>query len=456
MRLFFKKKFIVLCLTLACTLPNYTLASDIKYQPMNLYVGQSEFIGDKTITNVAVGSNEILNAVAIDNKGVLITGVKSGDTTIKVWRSNSLQTINTHVYPANLMKMVHDIKIFMEDYDNTSVRILGDRIVVDGDNLDKKDKAKIDAFLSQFDYVTNLTSARVLDPDINDQRMIYFDVKILEVSRNNMGNLGIEWDTKIDGMKVGVVGEFKKSSAYYGDPSIYGIQGAPTGAKISPFASYAGIVSSITSRINLMQSQGLARLVAHPVLSCKNGGTASFLSGGQVPYNTASATGTPSVEFKDYGIKLNVSPIIQADGSIVAKITAEVSEIDSSVVVDNVPGLLTRKTETEFSLKNAETLVVSGLNSTQESDSHAKVPGVSKLPVLGGLFKNTSTIDKQTELLFVVTPIIYSEDNSVVKDAINTSDNVIKEMNQNNILLPKDFFFSEENRIYFHNEGEND
>ena len=122
--------------------------ADIRHQPMTLYVGQSEFISDSSISKVAVGSDEILSAVGIDNKGILITGMKSGDTTIKVWRKNSLQTINTHVYPANLIKMKYDIENFMNAYPNTSVRILGDKIVVEGDDIDVVSKAKIDAFLS--------------------------------------------------------------------------------------------------------------------------------------------------------------------------------------------------------------------------------------------------------------------------------------------------------------------
>ncbi len=445
-----KKKYCALAITMMISIPFVSSASDIRYQPMTLYVGQSEFIGDDTITNIAVCSDEILNAVAVGNKGVLITGMKSGDTTIKVWRGNSLQTINTHVYPANFMKMMHDIKQFIGKYPNVTASILGDKIVVEGDNLDKVDKVKIDTFLSQFQHVTNLTSERSLAPDPNDQRMIYFDIKIVEMSRNNMDNIGIQWETGMNGVTLGIAGDFKKSAVIQNNG--VSIDNVSSGARISPFATYAGIASALTSRINLMQSQGLARLVAHPVLSCKNGGTASFLSGGQVPYQSSSATGTPSMEFKDYGIKLDVSPVIQTDGSIVAKITAEVSELDPAVSVDNVPGLLTRKTQTEFSLKSTETLVLSGLNSTSNSSSDAKVPGISKVPVLGRLFKNTSTIDKQTELLFMVTPIIYSENSAsevMLDSMIDVGSQAVEKSNQNNILLPSDFFFSEDNRIYF-------
>lgn len=429
---------------LLCGFWGLSVNASIREQTMKLYVGQSEFIADSSITRIAVGSDEVLNAVGIDRKGVLLTGIKTGDTTIKVWRGNSLQTINTHIYPANLPKMLQDIRVFIQDFPNTSARILGDRIVVDGSHLDAASKNKIDTFLAQFNYVTNLTTAKSQNPDATDQRMIYFDVKILEISKSNLENLGIQWSNQTDGLTVGVAGDLKKSKPY--------INGAVSedfiGAKISPFASYVGLASTLTSKINLMESQGLAKLIAHPVLSCKNGGTANFLSGGQVPFNVASANGTPAVEFKEYGIKLTVAPVIQPDNSIVAKLTSEFSEVDSSVTVDGTPGLLTRRTETEFSLNDGQTIMLSGLNSLQKTKSHTNVPSLHKIPVVGGLFKNRASTDKQTELVFVVTPTIYSESDSHTK-ILEKTNSIIQQSNESNDLLPKDFFNSTENRIYF-------
>ena len=424
-------------------------ALDIDNRVMNLYVGQSEFINDNSITNVAVGSDEIINALPIDKKGVLLTGVKSGDTTIKVWRNKSVQSINTHIYPANLFRMLDEIKYFLQNYPQLDASIVGDSIIVEGETLSSEDKNKIDSFLSQYSYITNLTRTNSQTADQNDTRMVYFDVKIVEVSRSDSQNLGIEWSSEANGPQLGIAGEFKKSNAYRSGK--LEMDGVPTGNPIRPFQTYAGLITSLSSKINLMESNGTAKLVAHPVLSCRNGGDAEFLSGGQVPFTTASATGTPSVEFKDYGIKLNVSPIIQNDGSILAKITSEISEIDPSIQILGVPGLLTRKTNTDFSLQNGETLVLSGLNYNRNSETDNNVPGLSKAPFIGRLFKNESKVDSQTELLFIVTPYIYSKNNEV-KEITRKALTMVDSINKDNVLLPKDFFNSEGNRTYF-NEG---
>lgn len=437
-----KKSFSII-LILLC---QQTYALDVSNKVMALYVGQSEFINDNSITNVAVGSDEIINALPIDKKGILLTGLKSGDTTIKVWRNKSVQSINTHVYPANLFRMLDEINYFLDKYPQLNASLVGDTIIVEGEILSSEDKSKVDSFLAHYAYVTNLTRTNTQTADRNDTRMVYFDVKIVEVSRSASQNLGIEWSSQANGPQVGIAGEFKKSSAYRAGR--LELDGIPTGNPIRPFQTYAGLISSLSSKINLMENEGTARLVAHPVLSCRNGGDAEFLSGGQVPFTTASATGTPSVEFKDYGIKLNVSPIIQNDGSILAKITSEISEIDPSIQISGVPGLLTRKTNTDFSLENGETLVLSGLSYNRKSKADNNVPGVSKIPFIGRAFKNENKVDSQTELLFIVTPYIYSKNNNT-DNLINKTSIIVDTLNNNNLLLPRDFFNSEDNRIYF-------
>lgn len=423
--------------------------ADVNSRVMTLYVGQSEFINDRSITNVAVGSDEIINALPVNNKGILLTGVKNGDTTIKVWRKDSVQSINAHVYPDNLPRILSEINYFITRYPQLSASIVGDTIIVEGENISEYDKSKIDNFLSQYKHITNLTRANNQKADSNDTRMVYFDVKIVEVTRSASQNLGIEWSSQVDGPRVGVIGEFKKSSAYKSQPEGISFEGIPSGPSIRPFQTYAGLISSITSRINLMESEGTAKLIAHPVLSCRNGGDAEFLSGGQVPYSSASATGTPSVEFKDYGIKLNVSPVIQNDGSILANIKSEISEIDPAVQIENVPGLLTRKTTTDFSLQNGETLVLSGLNYNRQSDTNSQVPGLHKAPFFGRLFKNESKINSQTELLFIVTPFVYSDKQNPARNIIGKSSEMVDSLNIDNKLLPVDFFESESNRVYF-------
>lgn len=374
----------------------------------HMYVGESQFIKDSALSHVSVGSGDVLSVKEIENQGVLVTALKSGDTTLKLWSASGYKTIDTYVYPVNVNRILNDVRTFLKSYPEVSADIIGDKVVIQGKGLSVLSKGSIDKFLEGQDYVVNLTTLAGDRTAVDDKKMIYMDVKIMEISQGKNKNIGINWDDGMVGPKFAVMGDFKKSNAFVKGqaPEEFEIAG---GQKRDVFQTYAGLTGMLMSRINLLQNQGFTKMIAQPVLSCKNGDKASFLSGGQIPYTAASATGTPSVEFKDYGIKLEVEPYLREDGTILAKVLAEVSDIDLSISVDGSPGILTRKTETNFAIKNGETMVLSGLVNKTKSHADDGVPLLSRIPILGYLFKNREKAQKQTELVFLVTPYTYDQ-----------------------------------------------
>jgi pilus assembly protein CpaC len=173
---------------------------------------------------------------------------------------------------------------------------------------------------------------------------------------------------------------------------------------VKPFSTYFGIASNITSRINFLASTGDAVTLAEPVLSCTNGGTASFLAGGEVPYPSIGSNGQTMVQFKEYGIKLQVSPMIDAAGNVRAIVNTEISQLDPAVSVQGTPGLLTRRAETQVNVRSGETIVISGLLSAENSKDIDRLPGIGKLPVIGSLFRSNNTRNSVSELVIFVTP----------------------------------------------------
>src|SRR5690606_41957640 len=118
-------------------------------------------------------------------------------------------------------------------------------------------------------------------------------------------------------------------------------------SRVGPFASALGVAASITSMINLMVQNGDAVVLAEPRLACRSGGSARFVAGGELPIPQSSGLGATSVSFSEYGVKFDVSPVASESGVIAAKIATEISAIDFEVLVQEVPGLLTRRAETE-------------------------------------------------------------------------------------------------------------
>ena len=412
-------------------------------QGEKLYVGETKYLEDSNISDVIVGNDAIVVAKPIRNRGIALTGVSAGDTTVKVWRGQRYTTADIHVYPSNLERTLSELGKALKDLPQLKLEIVGDNVIIQGDQLSLEQKEKVDSYALLFKNVINLT--RSLESNTAEkQKMIYLDVRVIEISTSGTKEIGINWNTaSIDGPKFGILGDFKKSKIFTNEDNPLS-ENISTFSKVTPFKTYLGLASFIDSRINLLQENGIAKVIARPLLSCKNGGKAAFLSGGQIPYQTVGATGTPSIEFKDYGIKLDIQPTISSEG-ITAKILAEVSSVDASVQAAGVPGLLTRRTDTEFVVGQGETLVLSGLVGVESGSGVSAVPGISSIPVLGHLFKTKANKIRKNELVFFVTPYVYENEfeNKLNKISKITDDVVKEELGKNKILI-NDYNYNEE------------
>ena len=159
----------------------------------------------------------------------------------------------------------------------------------------------------------------------------------------------------------------------------------------------------LTATLDALTQQGQTTILAEPQLSARNGAKASFLAGGELPYTVSTVNG-PTVQFKPYGVRLEVTPRVDRQGQIRATIETEVSNIDGSVSSTAGPALLTRKTSTEFNVQSGETIVLSGLVQRETLQQTDKVPGLGDLPIIGALFRSQRFQNRETELVVFVTP----------------------------------------------------
>ena len=172
---------------------------------------------------------------------------------------------------------------------------------------------------------------------------------------------------------------------------------------------WGGGSSKVLGMLNAMESSGFAYTLARPSLVALNGQSASFLAGGEFPVPVPNGEGNGiSIEYKEFGVRLTVTPTVVGRDRILLKVAPEVSELDYSAGVTiagtTVPALNVRRTDTSISLADGESFVISGLIRTRNSSSVDKFPGLGDIPVLGALFRN-STIDREeSELLMIVTP----------------------------------------------------
>ena len=172
---------------------------------------------------------------------------------------------------------------------------------------------------------------------------------------------------------------------------------------------WGGGSSRFLAMINALENSGFAYTLARPSLTVLSGLTASFLAGGEIPIPVpSSGSDNVSIEYKEFGVRLALTPTVVSRNRITLKVAPEVSELDynNAVVIagTQVPGLSVRRTDTSISLADGESFIISGLISSNVRSAVDKMPGLGNLPIIGAFFRQSALNREETELLMIVTP----------------------------------------------------
>lgn len=228
------------------------------------------------------------------------------------------------------------------------------------------------------------------------KEMIEIDVQVLELSDAAGWDIGIDWPALMNGQISSIPGAPSSPVQALEQP----------GPPLLSFGTFSR--GPINLALQALVQKNKAKLLAKPKLLSVSGGTAKFLSGGQVPVVHVDAQGRINTEYKDYGVVLNIQPKSDEDGNINATIRAEVSNIDPANSVQTAngvfPALKTRWVETTIYVKKNGTIVIAGMIGEEQSRITRGIPLLSEIPLLGELFKINRIVNKNSELVIFVTP----------------------------------------------------
>ena len=234
--------------------------------------------------------------------------------------------------------------------------------------------------------VTNALSVR-------DSHQVMLEVRFVEASRDVVKELGIGLLTQRAGDYVFESGTGLISGRL---PSLSGVLLGGAGN------------TSIDTRIDALEEQGVVRTLAEPNLVSMSGDTASFLAGGEFPFPVAADEGQISIEFRQFGVGLAFTTTVLDDGIINLEVMPEVSQIDTTNSVRvggvEVPSLRVRRADTTVELRNSQSFAIAGLLQNEKANSKTQVPWIGDVPVLGALFRSSRYKNFETELVIIVTP----------------------------------------------------
>lgn len=416
-------------------------------ETLQMVAGQQRVLSAPGVSRIAIANPNVADVKVVSASEVLVTANNDGRTELTIWRGSRSYKFEIIVSTMDPRELRREVERLLGQREGLSVRVVRDQVYIEGEVLTLEDMEKAEEIATLYPQVRNLTRLSptahshvaaainknlrragiakatatvvgktiflegVVDSDadlqkiefltrgmgeniqsvvrVSTSRMVELDVEFVEVSKSSLDRIGVRWPTDISGALTLDYAQTNVITGTLTDSQLWRASGTGT-------ASFG---------VALQFADGVSRVLAHPRLVTGSNRPATFLAGGEIPIPIISEE-RMYVEYKEYGIRLNITPIADASGAIQTKVMTEISQIDDSVAVQGIPGLLTRRVDTEVTLKDGETIALTGLVHVAEGKDVSKVPLLGHIPIIGELFKSRRFQERRTELVVFVTPRI--------------------------------------------------
>ena len=376
---------------------------------VDLLVGRSTVLNvGATIARVSLTVPDIADAMVTAPTQLLIHGKQPGTISLFVWdRAGAIKTFEVKVR-RDLTPLIAHIK---QLFPGESIAVIGSGkdVVISGTVSSKyvieKAADVAGGYVDKKENVVNLLKQQ--EGVASNQVMLR--VRFAEVSRNALQELGGSLFSDGNNNQYGRVTTQQFPAPFFD-------QSQPMLGKTLVFSDYLNLFlfdakNQIGAVVKALQGRGVFQSLAEPNLIALNGKEASFLAGGEFPYPIPQGNfGAFTIQFKEYGVRLNFTPTVLGGDLINLKIRPEVSSLDfnNAVVIEGfrIPALSTRRADTEVELRDGQTFAIAGLMNNTALSSMRKVPGLGDIPIIGTLFKSRAYQKDQSELVVMVTPII--------------------------------------------------
>ncbi|MCB5187294.1 type II and III secretion system protein family protein [Methylobacillus caricis] len=378
-------------------------------EDINVSIGQQNLYEHPVaLQRVAIANPEVLAVTMTSPRTMMIIPKAAGSTEISLWDGKTTQpgrVLRVNVMPSSILETqglnaVRTGDLHVEPAGN-GLALIGEAQSLEEharavESLQKDRKGALDVSSSEF------------------ESHVQIDIKVVEVSRQNAMRFGFLMGR--NGSTHEGFGVVSPPGTLSGVESDGGRFNFASGSGFLPVLNAFNLVlgnhgSGLLGTLSILETNGFAYTLAEPSLSAISGQTATFLAGGEFPVPIRTGGGSDSaitIRYKEYGVRLMLTPTILSGERIFLKVAPEVSELDFANAVQtggvSVPGLKVRRTETSVSLGNGESFVISGMVSRNTVNNIDRVPWLGSIPILGAFFSSKRFDREDKELLMVVTP----------------------------------------------------
>jgi pilus assembly protein CpaC len=365
-------------------------------------VGKSLIIDSPMkIQRISVANGDLIEAVAVNPKEVLINGKAAGETSLIIWQEGGNRLLYDLTVRLSPMRLDAVRQQLARDFPNEDINVTyeNETAFVRGTVKDVIAAERVMAMTASLGKSVNLLRVEV--PPVEEQ--ILLKVRFCNVDRGASTELGVSF-----------------ASGAFNQTTVIG-----TGQFAGPSAGANGVVSlsealsvllfrrdiNLAASIKALEGKRMLETLAEPNVLAINGKEASFVAGGEFPFPMIQpgANGNMvTISFREFGIRIHFLPHITPRGTIQLQVAPEVSSLDYSnavtVVGTTIPALSTRRVQTEVELESGQSFVIAGLMDNRMTETISKIPGLANIPLLGKLFTSRAISRNNSELMVIVTP----------------------------------------------------
>jgi pilus assembly protein CpaC len=350
------------------------------------------------VRDVIVGSPAIADVVVRSPTQLFLVGKSIGDTNVFLLDAEGkiIERFEVNVHPdTDSVKAALSQLVPGEPIDVSGA---GDSIVLSGsvssDGVVQRAAQVARRFVDDDKKIINMLR-------IANEQQVMLRVRVSEVNKSAIKNLGIDWNLNNIAVGGGTVSLGQNATTNFTNDVVGTVAGAATGL---------GPIGSLDATLSVLEQQNLSKTLAEPNLVTVSGEASNILVGGEFPIPIAQDNNTISVDFKQFGVALSFLPVVLDSGRISLKIGTEVSSIDqaASIIVGGlqIPGLKVRRATSVVELPSGGSIMMGGLLQNDVISGLNGLPGLMNIPVLGQLFRSEAFQHNETELVISVTALL--------------------------------------------------
>lgn len=359
----------------------------------------------RPLARIAIGDPQVADVELLSAREVLLYAKKVGVTELKLWPKDGAQA--SYRIVVDTPSAAAREAIAVADEAGLQLRSAGPLLRLEGESQSLPGQVEARRALR-----TGSPPAEFVDAARQGfDQQVQAEIKVVEVSRRALMQSGVTLGKNTMDTTLSITPPGALSGVQGGGSEPFTLESSsgflPIAQAFNLVAGNAG--KGLLGIMSLLEANGFAYTLAEPSLTVMNGQSASFLAGGEVPIPVSQGTsGAISIQYREYGVRLQLTPTILDRERIVLKVAPEVSELDATTAVQSggvsVPGFTVRRTETTVQLADGESFVISGLISRNTASAVDKVPFLGDIPILGAFFKSTRFDRSDKELIMIVTP----------------------------------------------------